>query len=46
LHALGGKLSGMQAISLTPSYRLTSLLKITQEEIILLHVGTHDDTYR
>jgi len=46
LHALGGKLSGVQAVSLTHSYRLTLILKITEEEILLLDVGTHDEVYR
>lgn len=46
LHSLGGKLAGVQAVSLTHSYRLTLILRITEEEIVLLDVGTHDEVYR
>ena len=46
LHSLGGQLSGVQAVSLTHSYRVTLILKITEQEILLLDVGTHDEVYR
>jgi mRNA-degrading endonuclease YafQ of YafQ-DinJ toxin-antitoxin module len=46
LHALGGKLSGIQAVSLTHAYRLTLILKVTDQEIVLLDLGTHDEVYR
>ncbi|AFL73619.1 type II toxin-antitoxin system YafQ family toxin [Thiocystis violascens] len=45
LHALAGKLEGMQAVSLTYSYRLTLLLRVTEGEIVLLDIGTHDEVY-
>ncbi len=45
LHPLADKLEGMQAVSLTYSYRLTLLLKVTEEEIVLLDIGTHDEVY-
>jgi len=45
LHPLTGKLEGMQAVSLTYSYRLTLLLKVTEQEIVLLDIGTHDEVY-
>jgi mRNA-degrading endonuclease YafQ of YafQ-DinJ toxin-antitoxin module len=45
-HHLGGKLKGVQAISITSSYRLTLTLIITNQEIILLDVGSHDEVYR
>jgi len=45
LHRLGGKLAGVQAVSLTYSYRLTLLLKVTEQEIVLLDIGTHDEVY-
>ncbi|MFA7384409.1 MAG: hypothetical protein WC001_13270 [Desulfurivibrionaceae bacterium] len=45
-HHLGGKLKGVQAISITSSYRLTLTLLITNQEIILLDVGSHDEVYR
>ncbi len=43
LHALGGKLEGVFA---SHSYRLTLSFKITEKEIILLDIGSHDDVYR
>lgn len=45
-HSLGGKLKGIQAISLTYSYRITLTLMVAEHEIILLDIGTHDDLYR
>ncbi|NEV64322.1 type II toxin-antitoxin system YafQ family toxin [Thiorhodococcus minor] len=45
LHPLTGKLEGMQAVSLAYSYRLTLLLKVTEQEIVLLDIGTHDEVY-
>ncbi len=45
-HHLGGKLQGVQAISITSSYRLTLTLLISEKEIILLDVGSHDAVYR
>jgi mRNA-degrading endonuclease YafQ of YafQ-DinJ toxin-antitoxin module len=45
-HHLGGKLKGVQAISITSSYRLTLTLLITNQEIMLLDVGSHDEVYR
>ena len=46
LHPLGGKLADVQAVSLTYSYRLTLLLKATEQEVVLLDLGTHDEVYR
>ncbi|MDG4476853.1 type II toxin-antitoxin system RelE/ParE family toxin [Thiovibrio frasassiensis] len=45
-HHLGGKLQGVQAISITSSYRLTLTILISEQEIILLDVGSHDEVYR
>lgn len=45
LHPLTGKLQGMQAVSLTYSYRITLTLQITEHEILLLDIGSHDDVY-
>lgn len=45
-HHLGGKLQGVQAISITSSYRLTLTILISDKEIILLDVGSHDEVYR
>lgn len=45
-HHLRGKLEGVQAISITSSYRLTLTILIANKEIILLDVGSHDEVYR
>ncbi len=46
LHPLGGKLRGCHAVSLTGRYRITLTLMITDKEIILLDIGSHDEVYR
>jgi mRNA-degrading endonuclease YafQ of YafQ-DinJ toxin-antitoxin module len=46
LHPLTGKLQGLQAISLTHSYRITLTLQITERDILLLDIGSHDEVYR
>jgi len=43
LHPLTGKLQGLQAVSLTYSYRITLTLQITEHEILLLDIGSHDE---
>ncbi|MBI1732139.1 MAG: plasmid stabilization protein [Gammaproteobacteria bacterium] len=43
---LGGKLKGIQAISITDSYRITLTVAVSEKEIILLDVGSHDEMYR
>ena len=45
-HNLGGKLRGIQAVSLTYDYRITLTVLITEREIILLDIGSHDEVYR
>ncbi len=46
LHALSGKLTGCYAVSLTYSYRITLTLMMTEKEIVLLDIGSHDEVYR
>jgi addiction module RelE/StbE family toxin len=46
LHPLSGKLAGCYAVSLTYSYRITLTLMVSEKEIILLDIGSHDDVYR
>lgn len=46
LHALSGQLTGLQAISLSYSYRITLTLHITEHEILLVDIGCHDTVYR
>lgn len=45
-HRLGGKLGGIQAVSLTYDYRITLTLVVTDKEITLLDIGSHDEVYR
>lgn len=45
-HHLRGKLKGFQAVSITHSFRITLTVLITEKEIILLDVGSHDEVYR
>ena len=44
-HHLGGQHKGVQAISITSSYRLTLSLVIAENEINMLDVGSHDEVY-
>jgi hypothetical protein len=37
---------GCHAVSLTCSYRITHTLLITEEEIVLLDIGSHDEVCR
>jgi mRNA-degrading endonuclease YafQ of YafQ-DinJ toxin-antitoxin module len=46
LHPLAGNLAGVQAVNLTHSYCLTLLVRVTEHEIVLLDIGTHDEVYR
>lgn len=45
-HHLTGKLKGTQAVSLTHSYRIIMTVMVTDQEIILLDIGSHDEVYR
>ncbi|ABQ27426.1 type II toxin-antitoxin system RelE/ParE family toxin [Geotalea uraniireducens] len=45
-HQLGGNLKGVQAVSITYSYRITLTIVVFDREIILLDVGSHDEVYR
>jgi mRNA-degrading endonuclease YafQ of YafQ-DinJ toxin-antitoxin module len=46
LHPLVGNLSGVQAVSLSYSYRPTLMVQVTERDIVLLDTGTHDEAYR
>ncbi|UHD16504.1 type II toxin-antitoxin system RelE/ParE family toxin [Thiocapsa bogorovii] len=46
MHGLTGVLAGVQAVSLTHAYRLTLILKVSEREIVLLDIGSHDEVYR
>ncbi len=45
-HNLGGKLKGIQAVSLTYDYRITLTVFVADKEITLLDIGSHDEVYR
>jgi len=45
LHPLSGKLAGCYAVNLTYSYRITLTLFITEKEIVLLDIGSHDEIH-
>jgi addiction module RelE/StbE family toxin len=45
-HHLTGKLKGIQAVSITHRYRITLTVLITDKEIVLLDIGSHDEVYR
>jgi mRNA-degrading endonuclease YafQ of YafQ-DinJ toxin-antitoxin module len=45
LHELKGKPKGLHSISINISYRITLELIITENEIILIDVGTHNRVY-
>lgn len=46
LHPLGGQLTGCWAVRITYSYRVVLTLELTEQEITLLDIGSHDDVYR
>jgi mRNA-degrading endonuclease YafQ of YafQ-DinJ toxin-antitoxin module len=46
LHRLTGKLAGCHSVRLTYSYRVTLTLLISEHEIILLDIGSHDEVDR
>ncbi len=46
LHPLIGILSDCHAASLTCSYRITLTLLITEQEMVLFDIGSHDEVYR
>ena len=45
-HRLGGKLKDVQAVTLTDSYRIILTVLISEKEVILLDIGSHDEVYR
>lgn len=44
-HKLGGKLRGCRAFSITGDFRVV-YLKMSENEVIFLNVGTHNQVYR
>lgn len=45
MHKLKGNLSDLYAVSLNFQYRITLLFEIKDDEIILINIGTHDQSY-
>ena len=45
MHALKGKLVGLQSVSINISYRITLYLVFQDQQIILVNVGDHDTVY-
>ena len=45
LHPLKGKLAGLHSVSINISYRISLELVISEEEIILINIGSHDEVY-
>ena len=46
LHPLKGRHKDKHAVSLTYAYRIVLILVMTDKEITLLDIGSHDDVYR
>jgi mRNA-degrading endonuclease YafQ of YafQ-DinJ toxin-antitoxin module len=46
LHALSDQLAGLHAVSVTYAYRIVLTLRISEREITLLNIGSHDEVYR
>jgi mRNA-degrading endonuclease YafQ of YafQ-DinJ toxin-antitoxin module len=46
LHPLKGKLAALHSVSINISYRITLEMIITEKEIILVNVGSHDEVYQ
>ena len=46
LHILKGELKDLYAVSLTYQYRITLLLFVKNNKIILVDIGSHDEVYK
>lgn len=46
LHPLRGNLRGRHAVRITRSHRTVLTILISEREITLLDIGTHDEVYR
>jgi len=45
LHPLTGRLAGLHSVSINISYRITLELVISEKEIVLINIGSHDEVY-
>ena len=46
LHRLGGRLEELYSVSITLRYRITMEFLVSGDEILLVSVGSHDQTHR
>jgi addiction module RelE/StbE family toxin len=46
LHPLSGQLAGLHAVRVTHAYRIVLTIRISEREITLLSIGSHDEVYR
>ncbi|WP_245598740.1 type II toxin-antitoxin system YafQ family toxin [Methylomicrobium lacus] len=46
LHPLKGKLAALHSVSINIGYRIALEMLITEKEIILINVGSHDAVYQ
>ena len=46
LHPLSGQMAGLHAVRVTHAFRIALTLRISEREITLLNIGSHDDVYR
>lgn len=46
LHALQGRLQEVYSVSINLSYRITIEILVSEAEIVLLNIGSHDAVYR
>lgn len=46
LHPLKGRMGGLYSVRLSYSDRITLTLLLTERQVVLLSMGTHDDVYR
>ncbi len=45
LHSLEGRLKGLSSVSINMSYRIVLEMVISDDEILLVNVGSHDQVY-
>lgn len=45
LHPLKGRLAGLHSVSINISYRITLEMVLSDQEIILVNIGSHDEVY-
>jgi mRNA-degrading endonuclease YafQ of YafQ-DinJ toxin-antitoxin module len=45
-HQFKGNFRGVQAVSITYSFRITLIVVVSDKEIILLDIGSHDEVYK